>query len=293
MNNKVNSEDNSGKDQSAENKSTLTEKLRNYIKNLFDFSEFDAKTILYIVLFVGLVIVSLALLYYMFFIDETFLYRLVVEWFVNPIIFLGVLGIFLFLLIMAIQGLLVPIPSEIVLFAAGMVWGWFWGGIMGIIGSTVAGVLCYYISRRGGRPLAEKLVGKSALDMADHLIEKYGTWAIFIARFLPFVAFDPISYASGIVDIEPKKYTIATILGSIPRAFFYGFLGAFLIDHAPGEPIHLADIPFEQIEQQAALFNQILFIVLGILVVLFAVYLIYSKLWEKKHGISEPADNSE
>ena len=49
---------------------------------------------------------------------------------------------------MAIQGLLVPIPSEIVLLAAGMIWGFWIGGIMGIIGSLAAGILCFYIRNR-------------------------------------------------------------------------------------------------------------------------------------------------
>ncbi len=52
---------------------------------------------------------------------------------------LGFWGIFLFIGIMAIQGLIIPIPSEIVLLSTGMIWGILWGGIMGIIGSMAAG----------------------------------------------------------------------------------------------------------------------------------------------------------
>ncbi|GAG85872.1 unnamed protein product, partial [marine sediment metagenome] len=122
---------------------------------------------------------------------------------------------------MAIQGLLVPIPSEVVLLATGMIWGWFFGGIMGIIGSMAASLLCFYISRKGGRPLAKKFVGESGLNMADNLIKKYGITAIIISRFIPFISFDVISYASGLVDIDVKKYSIGTLIGSIFRAFFY------------------------------------------------------------------------
>ncbi|MHA1293857.1 MAG: TVP38/TMEM64 family protein [Promethearchaeota archaeon] len=261
---------------------SFSEKLKRYIKNLYDFSNYDTKTILFIILFIFLVGISLFLLYYMFFINKTFLYIIVVDWFVNPIILLGLLGIFLFLLIMAIQGLLVPIPSEIVLLSAGMIWGWFWGGILGIAGSMAAGMLCFYISKKGGRPLAEKFVGESALEMADEFIQKHGMTAIIIARSAPFLAFDPISYAAGLVDIDTKKYAIGTLIGSIPRAFFYAFLGAILISHKPGEPINLSDIPFDEVEKQAAFFNLILFVVLGVLVIVFVAYLLYSKHWEKK-----------
>ncbi|MFX1259526.1 MAG: TVP38/TMEM64 family protein [Promethearchaeota archaeon] len=262
-----------------EEKKSFSVKLKNYFKNLFDFSSYDTKTKLSIILFIFLVGISLYLLYYIYFVDQTFLYRLVVEWFVNPVFQLGLLGILLFIAIMAIQGLLVPIPSEIVLLAAGMIWGFLIGGLMGIIGCMAAGLLCFYVSRRGGRPLAEKFVGESALNMADDLIRKYGTGAIIVARFLPFVAFDPISYASGLVDMDVKKYSLGTFIGSIPRAFFYSWLGASL---GIKPPIDFEELPMSQIEQQAALFNNILLLILVVLVVMFAVYYIISKYWEKK-----------
>ena len=264
-----------------EKKEQFSVKIKNYIKNLFDFSDYDKKTIFYMIIFIALFIISLYLLYYIYFVDQTFLYRLVVEWFVNPIFLLGIIGIFLFILIMALQGLLVPIPSEIVLLAAGMIWGFFFGGIMGIIGSMAAALLCFYISKRGGRPLAEKFVGESALNLADALIQKYGTGTIIVARFLPFVAFDPISYSSGIVDMDVKKYTLGTFIGTIPRAFFYSYLGASL---GIKPPIDFDELPMAQIEAQAAFFNGVLLIILTVLVVMFIAYYLFSKYWEKKRN---------
>jgi len=271
----------------TKNKEPISVKLKEYFKNLLDFSNYDAKTIFYMIVFLFLFVISVYLLYYIYFVDQTFLYILVIEWFVNPIIRLGIWGYFLFILVMAIQGLLVPIPSELVLLASGMIWGFWIGGIMGLIGSMAAGLLCYYIAYKGGRPLAEKFVGESALNMADHFIEKYGTGAIFIARLLPFIAFDPISYISGVLKYPIKKYTLATFIGSIPRAFFYAFLGAALMSNKPGEPINLSEIPFEKIEAQAALFNNILLIVMGVLVIIFVAYYVFSIYWEKKVTIKE------
>ena len=263
-----------------ERKESLSDKINAYLKNLVDFSKYDTKTKLFMILMVILVGLSLFLLYILVFEDQTILYRIVVEWFVKPIYDLGFWGIFLFIGIMGIQGLLVPIPSEIVLLSTGMIWGWFFGGIFGIIGSVVAGVLCYYISRQGGRPLAEKFVGETAIDMADTFIHKYGTGAILFARFLPFIAFDPISYASGIVDLDVKKYTLATFVGSIPRAFFYSFLGSTLgIDPAT---IDFDSIPIAQVEYQAAFFNSVLIIIAVVLLAIFAAYYITSWFWKRK-----------
>ena len=105
------------RDEQIDANQNFSSKLKKYLKNLFDFSNYDAKTIVYIILFIVLIIISLVLLYFIFFIDNTILYRFVVEFFVNPVYRLGVIGIFLFIAIMGIQGLLVPLPSEIVLLA--------------------------------------------------------------------------------------------------------------------------------------------------------------------------------
>ena len=261
-----------------ENNDSFSSKLKKYIKNLFNFSEYGVKTMLYIILFVALIIFSLVILYYNYFIDTTFVYTIVAEWFVNPIYELQFFGIFLFIGIMAIQGLLVPIPSEVVLLATGMIWGWFFGGIMGIIGSMAASLLCFYISRKGGRPLAKKFVGESGLNMADKLIKKYGITAIVVSRFIPFISFDVISYASGLVDIDVKKYSIGTLIGSIFRAFFYSIWGA-LLGFTP--PIDTTDVGL--IRAQSEVFNIILLVVLAILIVMFVFFYIISKRYEKKN----------
>lgn len=252
-------------------------KFKKYVKNLFNFSHYSIKTILYIVLFVALVVLSLILLFYNYFFDTTFVYTIVARCFVNPIHDLGFLGVFLFIGIMAIQGLIVPIPSEVVLLATGMIWGWFFGGIMGIIGSMAASLLCFYISRKGGRPLAEKFVGESGLAMADRLINKYGVKAIIILRFIPIISFDLISYASGLVDIDIKKYSIGTLIGSIFRAFFYSTFG-FLLGFKP--PIDTSDV--DVMRAQSEVFNIILLVVLAILVLMFVLYYLISKQYAKK-----------
>lgn len=260
-------------------KKSSSSKFKNYFRNIFNFSQYDKKTILYIIIFTVLVLLSLFLLYYIYFVDGTILYRFVVDWFVNPIYYLGFVGILIFIIVMGIQGLLVPIPSEIVLLATGIIWGIFGGGVMGIIGSMAAALLCFYISKKGGRPLVKKFVGDKAIDLADNFIHKYGMGAIIVARFLPFIAFDPISYASGLVDMDVKKYSIGTFIGSIPRAFFYSWLGSIL---GISPPVDWATLPLEEIEAQSAFFNNVLLIILAILVVMFVAYYFTSKYYSKK-----------
>jgi len=269
-------------DNNNHKKDSVSTKIKNYFKNLIDFSNFDRKTIFYIIVFIAIIIVTVYLLIYIIFIDDTILYRFVVEWIVNPIASLEIIGIFLFVIVMAIQGIIVPLPSEVILLAAGLIYGTLGGGIMGIIGSVGAGLLCYYLSRKGGRPLARKFVGDRALNMADDFIHKYGIWAILIFRFIPFIPFDPVSYASGLVDMDVKKYSLGTFLGSIARAFFYAWLGDSFLGEIPGPPYDLNALNPAQFQAQANLFNIILLIMVAILIIGFMAFYFYSRLWEKK-----------
>ena len=53
-------------------------KLKRYIKNIFNFSQYDKKTIVYIILFGALVFFSVFLFIYTYFIDPTFLYTIII-----------------------------------------------------------------------------------------------------------------------------------------------------------------------------------------------------------------------
>ncbi|MBN1214051.1 MAG: TVP38/TMEM64 family protein [Candidatus Lokiarchaeota archaeon] len=254
-------------------KKAFSAKIKNYFKNLVDFSSYSRKTIIYIIIMIIIIAISAYLLYILVFVDSQILYRIVVEWFVNPIYRLGIGGVFLFIGIMALQGLLIPLPSEVVLSAAGMIWGILVGGLMGIIGSMAAGLLCFYLTRKGGRPLAEKFVGKNAIDIADKFIQKYGTSAIIIGRVLPVIPFDLISYTGGLVDIDTKKYTLGTFIGSIPRAFFYSWIGGTLIDEGSITlPINFSTMPIDLIDKQANTFNLILLIIAIVFIAIFLTY---------------------
>ena len=251
----------------------------------------DKKT-WYILGFLAVLVISFALLY-LWLREPDLLANITINWLVIPVISLGTWGIFLYLVVMGIQGLFIPIPSELILLASGLLWGAVGGSFVGIAGSMVAGLLCYFITVKGGRPIAEKIVGRKILDPIDNLIEKHGTWFIFIARAVPMMAFDPISYAAGILKFDAKKYSLATLVGSIPRSIFFAVLGATLLPPAatgwsPAE--WLAFMAGESYGSFVNSFNTIFIIILVVLVAMFLVYtFVINPLVLKKGKKSEKA----
>ena len=133
-----------------------------------------------------------------------------------------------------------PIPSEVIMPFAGYV---VWEGGLTLVGITLAGTLgclagsliAYYIGLWGGRPLLERygkyvLIRKSELDRADKWFERYGDSAVFIGRLLPVVR-TFISFPAGIVHMDVKKFSLYTVLGSLPWCFGLAYIGVLLGPH--------------------------------------------------------------
>ncbi|KKL78157.1 hypothetical protein LCGC14_2027670 [marine sediment metagenome] len=110
--------------------------------------------------------------------------------------------------------------------------------------------------------------------------------AIIITRFIPVIPFDVISYTAGLVDIDVKKYSIGTLIGSTFRAFFYAGLGSLLfIRNNLSLPLKISDLPPNVLLVQSNYFNSILLITLASLAIMFLLYyLLIKKLGKKKEN---------
>lgn len=80
--------------------------------------------------------------------------------------------------------------------------------------------------------MVEKLVSKFALDEVDAFFKGYGNYAILIARLLPFVSFDIISYAAGLTSVRFWPFFWATGLGQLPATLVYSYVGDMLVGSA-------------------------------------------------------------
>ncbi|MFX0090740.1 MAG: TVP38/TMEM64 family protein [Candidatus Hodarchaeota archaeon] len=193
----------------------------------------------------------------------------------------GPVGIFF---VMIIQALIAPIPSELLLAAAGAAMADKYGTVLGIsiaiisasIGSIAGAIICFYIAQKGGRPLVERFIDEKSLIFADQWFERYGIWAILIGRLLPFIPFDAVSYGAGLSKIRLRDFVIPTTIGIIPRSIFYCSLG-----HITYQALH-------QTFELALLF---LGVVVGLLVL--AWYIIMRKIKMKVSDQSENSNQSE
>ncbi|MBD3312422.1 hypothetical protein GF352_03145 [archaeon] len=128
---------------------------------------------------------------------------------------------------MIVQAILVVIPSEGVLVAAGMLMNtWevtLWAGLGSITGAS----LSFLIAKKGGRPIVKKLLGEDTINFMDGWVDKWGEKGVLIGRLIPFIPYDPISYLSGVTKMKFNKFTVYNVAGTIPRVIMFSMLGSF------------------------------------------------------------------
>lgn len=127
--------------------------------------------------------------------------------------------------LMVLQALLAFLPAFVLAFANGLAFGAFWGGMLSLSSATLAAAISFGIAHALGRAPMEAMLGKRSLGAADVWFVRYGVYAVLIARLIPVVSFDVISYAAGLTRMSFPRFLLATIVGMAPATFVYSFLG--------------------------------------------------------------------
>ena len=131
--------------------------------------------------------------------------------------------------LMILQAIAAPLPAFVITFANGLAFGAFRGGLLSLFGATLAAAVSFWISRALGREPVAALVGGTSLESADRWFARYGAYAVLVARLIPILSFDVISFAAGLTRMGFPGFLLATIIGMAPATFIYAYLGG----HAP------------------------------------------------------------
>lgn len=144
----------------------------------------------------------------------------------------GILAPIVSFFLMVFQSVAAPLPAFLITFANAGLFGWWKGAILSWSSAMAGAALCFFIARFYGRTVVEKLTSKFALESVDIFFEKYGKYAILIARLLPFVSFDIVSYAAGLTSMGFWSFFWATGLGQLPATIVYSYVGGMLVGGA-------------------------------------------------------------
>jgi membrane protein DedA with SNARE-associated domain len=150
----------------------------------------------------------------------------------------GYLAIFL---LMTLESACIPIPSEaIMLFGGALTAGATIAGVsthlnilvvslLGLAGNLLGSAIAYAVGRTGGRTIVEKwgryiLISHKDLDRSEAYFANHGEAAVLIGRVLPVVR-TFISLPAGIAEMPILKFSLFTLLGSLPWIFVLAYSG--------------------------------------------------------------------
>ena len=144
----------------------------------------------------------------------------------------GFIGVFVAMILQSI--IPIAIPSDAVVIGAVVL------GIDNIsviiastLGSTIGGIIGFSITRKGGKPLAVRFIGKKNIERLENWFEKWGNFIIVFGRAMPFLSSDAIAYAAGLTKINVKLFIPLALIGAFLRSIILVYLGDKILEYIP------------------------------------------------------------
>ena len=118
---------------------------------------------------------------------------------------------------------------------AGALFGPVKGFIYIFIGDAIGATLCFYISRKFGRVVAERFVTASGMQVVDRLLKYLGTTKGFIEARIFFIGFpEAVSYAAGLTKLPFKIFIVVHMLIYVIPTFILVWLGDAILNLSSG-----------------------------------------------------------
>ncbi|WP_424766473.1 DedA family protein [Paenibacillus sp. sgz302251] len=153
-------------------------------------------------------------------------------------------GYFGILLLIALENLFPPIPSEVILTFGGFMTTYTSLTPLGVVvtatlGSVIGAIILFYLGRLLGVERLEKIIDrwghvlrvkKEDIRRADAWFDKYGYWAVFLCRMVPLIR-SLISIPAGMSGMKFVPFLLFTIFGTLIWNTLLVYIGAAVGDN--------------------------------------------------------------
>lgn len=128
-----------------------------------------------------------------------------------------------------VSDLVLPVPSTAVIAGLGMLYGPLLGGLVGGVGSALAGLVAYAGGRWVGGPALRLFVGDADLDRLRGFFARHGLWAVALSRWMPLLP-EALCCLAGVARMRVGPFAAALACGSFAMGFAFGVLGEHYLD---------------------------------------------------------------
>jgi len=171
----------------------------------------------------------------------------------------GILGPIVLILTMTVQMFMFVIPNILLFIIAIICYGPIWGSLICLLGVFTSSSLGYFIGKKLGSKALDRFVSEKVQEKIGLFVEQYGFKAIAIARLSSLIS-DGLGFAAGILEMNYRKFILATMAGITPVVVLIALYG------------------------RNGKVERALIWIAGISLVLLVVYIIVDKRRQKKHA---------
>ncbi|WP_226529395.1 DedA family protein [Metabacillus halosaccharovorans] len=187
----------------------------------------------------------------------------------------GYVGI---MLLIALENIFPPIPSEVILTFGGFMTTTTNLSITGVviastIGSVIGAGVLYFIGLQLDVERLDKIVEKwghilrltkKDIHKADAWFDKYGPWTVFFCRFVPLIR-SLISIPAGMSNMKLGLFFLLTTLGTLIWNIVLVYLGASV------------GSSWEAIVEKMDIYSDVVYVILALLAIAFVIFFIKTR----------------
>jgi len=143
----------------------------------------------------------------------------------------GIWGPVVLSLIQALQVVIPVLPGFLGCIVGGALFGWLGGFVVNYIGISAGSIVAYYLARKYGIRLVNKLIN---MEKYQDYIEKINksksyTVVLFLSILLPLAPDDFLCYFSGLINMSPKKFNTVILVAKPWCILVYSVFFAYYI----------------------------------------------------------------
>ena len=121
----------------------------------------------------------------------------------------------IFIGLQIVQVVAAPVPGEVTGFVGGILFGPVWGVVYSTIGLTIGSWLAFMLARLLGRPLVERLVCAETIQRYDYVMQHKGLLLAFLMFLIPGFPKDILCYVLGLGHMQQRDFLLVSASGRL------------------------------------------------------------------------------
>ncbi len=148
----------------------------------------------------------------------------------------GPLGPMVYVLAVAVEVVLAPIPGALLYAPGGALFGGLWGGTLSLAGNIIGAGIATWIGATFGAGFVD-LDQRPRLSALRDQLRRRGMILVLLLRLNPLTSSDLVSYAAGMAGLRLSRVMAGTAIGMTPLCYAQAYAADWIFSVLPGSGV--------------------------------------------------------